>query len=248
MKAFPGSLRLASAAAGLALALGCAKPYFLAPDAPPGDELRTLLVLPVNFERVTPRSWTGGLDSITHQVHAYLLGTGRVVRAAPVRDVIRDWNEATRAVGGLRDARGRVEPARYHYARMELVRRVAARSDADAVVWPTVGGRVAKGSAQEGLAWDGVEREVPVETGGGPPRYDVQGEFQVASLEVAVFGRDGRLLYEHARGLEPLESLLLGPRRFWVQDRREPFEDAALLNDQVRAAFEPFLAPGGASR
>lgn len=250
MKAYGGSARVTGAVAWLVLvlALGCAKPYFLAPDAPPGQELRTLLVLPVNFDRVTPRSWTDGLDSITHQVHAYLLGTGRVVRAVPIRDVIADWNEATRSAGGLRDAQGRVAPERYHYARVELVRRVAARSDADAVVWPAVGGRVAKGSAKEGLAWDGVKRDVPVETGGGPPRYDVQGDFQVASLEVAVFGRDGRLLFQHVRGLEPLESLLLGNRRFWVQDRAEPFDDATLLNDQVRAAFEPLLAASGASR
>lgn len=225
-----------------ALALGCARPYYLAPDAPPGSELSTLLVLPLNFERTPPDTWTDGLERLSEQLRAYLSSTGRHVERVELSEVLPVWQEAVDSVGGLLGPGARFDAARYEAARTQLARRLASGRDVDAVVLPSVLSRIAQADGRSHLRWDGVVRRIPLEA--GDPEIEppgLAGSFEASSLRVSVFDPWGERLFERVRGLEPLESVRFDGTRLRYAERSDLFRDEALLQEEVRLVFEPLI-------
>lgn len=230
-------------AAGLAAlaVVGCARPYYLAPDAPPGRQLSTLLVLPFNFDQTPPDTWAAGLDRLSEQVGSYLAATGRRVERVGPTEVLPVWQEALDSVGGLLGPGGVFDPGRYEAARAQLTRRLAAGRGADAVVLPSVITRLAQVDSRSQLKWDGVTRRIPLEIHGAEPDLRLSGSFRASSLRVTVFDPQGRRLFERIRGLEPLEVVTLDGTDTVYAERSDLFRDEALLHREVRVVFEPFI-------
>lgn len=227
----------------LALCLGCATPpYFIAPAAP---RAQSLLVLPLNFEVLPPSNLVDGVEELQDLVRQHLAATGHQVETLPMRATMKHWASAVRTVGGVADARAETDPERYLAARAELVRRAAAASPAEAVVLATVEIRLAPITDGRKVEWDGVVRRLKVKIGETwtDRKYSHTGTARVTTLHVAVFDRQGMLLFERSRGLEIIQEIRIEHDRFWVDDRKDLFQDDALLRDAVQGAFEPWIEP-----
>jgi len=224
------------------LALACAHPYFTASDAPRGDALRTLQVLPLNFEFAPPSEWLEGIARVQALVQSRLEASGHSVRPVPMRTVLELWSSALREVGGVTAAVDPFQEPRYRQARVLLAERLLADGDADAVVMPTLVPRTAEIEGRT-LLWDGVKRKLEVESVDATVdrKYTQTPNARVASLRISVFDRKGELLFERLRGLEPLVWIRVERGHYRVEDRTKLFQDEALLSDEVRTAFEPFL-------
>lgn len=228
----------------LALCLGCAKPtYFLAPEAPRADALRTLLVLPLNFEVLPPSNLVDGVEQLQDLVRQHLAATGRGVETLTLRATMTQWAAAVRSVG---DANAQRDSERYLAARAELVRNALAASGADAIVLANVEIHRAMIRGNQ-VAWDGVVRPLTISSvvGGQGRSIAATGSARVTSLHVTVFDRQGTLLFERSRGLEVADELRTEGKGYWVLDREDLFQNDALLRDAVQTVFEPWIRPAG---
>jgi hypothetical protein len=242
-------LRLGSLAAG-ALALGCSlfstQAYLLAEGAPTSAEFRRLVLLPLNFDRSPSPQLALGVEEMGERMRGYLEQRGFEVVSPAMSSTLAVWRQCEQQVGGLAAGEGReVDIDRYESARSELVRRVLEAISADGVVAGAVMIREAQYSGQF-LRWDGASRRVSIDMGNtNMPVLALRGKDAGTSLRTSVFDRSGRKIFERYVGMEPMRSYKVKYPRVQVVERRDLFQDEALLDEVVQLSFQPWMPPPG---
>jgi len=224
--------------------LACARfePYTLAPNAPKSAELRSLLVLPLNFDVAPSPRFVLGTEILEAEVVRFLSESGFDVYQMRLSAVAEDWRSSQQEVGGLESTRrGKLDDESYESARAAVARRALARQPADAAVVPTFLVREARYDGQK-LTWDGVTRDVPLDMSGTTRALAyVKGKLHATSLRVTVYDRSGRKIFERYAGLEPLTRIVVSQDHWRQEARTDLFADAPLLESGVRMAFDPWL-------
>lgn len=223
--------------------LACAlfEPYFLARDAPRANELRTLLVLPANFDHTPKAELVRGTEIVEDKIVHYLSEAGFDVRQLHLSAVTEDWRASQKEVGGIKARRGRIDEKRYESARSSLVRRALERQPADAAIVPTLLLREASYRGFE-ASWDGVTREVSIDTGGTTRSVLLmRGKDLAISLRITVYDRSGRRVFERYAGLEPIARYETAQNHWKRAVRSDLFGDEEILDSGVRMAFAPWI-------
>jgi hypothetical protein len=224
--------------------LACAflEPYTLAPDAPKSGELRSLLLLPLNFDVAPSPQLVHGTEILEAKLIRFLSESGFDVHQIRLSAVTEDWRASQEEVGGLHSTRrGKLDEKSYEIARAAVVRRALARKPADAAIVPTLLVREARYYGRK-LQWDGVSRDASIDMSGTTRALAyLKGKELATSLRVTVYDRSGRKVFERYAGLEPIVRYVTSQDHWRREQRADLFEDDRLLESGVRMAFEPWL-------
>jgi len=222
---------------------------YVTADAPAPAAIRTVLLLPINFDRVPPPELAHGVELTERAVKGYLTGTGREVLTVRLSEVMSVWRDAA-AEHGLSDSEtGRISPDDVEAARVAVVRRLAVRHPADAVAVPAVVIREGWHTGMS-LRWDGVSRRVPVHVAGDSTMevHSIGGKGMGTSLQVTLYASDGVRFFERFAGLEPVDRYEMSGYGTGVGSirsfrRTDLFRDPEIIQNAVRTSFYPAIPP-----
>jgi hypothetical protein len=237
--------------------LGCAggSPY-LVEDPPTLQELRTLLVLPVNFDstaaqqHITPALFNRGVRQLSKLVADYVESARHGTKPLGRKEVEPAWRSAVEEVGGITDASGRtLLEGPYEAARVGLVRSLLARHGGDGVLMTGLFVREGRYNGQH-LRWDGALRKVRLKQSNNQAYIsNVSGGDLATSVRIAVYDGRGRKVFEQYGGLEPIREyryvgggvMEYSTGSMTSRNRTGLFQDEALLRDGVRIAMTPLI-------
>jgi hypothetical protein len=224
---------------------------YLVEDAPRGVEIRTVLLVPMNFDATPPTELVHGVEILDRKVARYVEDSGRRVQRASLADVMHEWQKLAGEVGGFVDANGSVIlDERVEWARGELARRLAADRACDVVLMPSLLVRPGWYSGIK-LRWDGVTRIVPIdlEPGSFMETQSIAGQGLGTSLRMTGYTPGGDKFFERFAGLEPVDRFEMGgfgtTRGGYVRSSRRDdlFEDTEILDEGIAMGFASLIEP-----
>lgn len=243
------ALALVLAFGWIALA-GCAGgAAYMDEAAPAATEVRTVLVVPMNFDATPPVHLVEGVERLEGAITAYLATGGREVARAGLPEVMREWGSIAPA-SGLASEEGALREEQLESARDQLVQRLLAWHPVDAVAMPTLLIREGWFSGNA-LRWDGAYRPVSIkyERGSLMEVQRISGKGHGTSLRMVLYGRDGSKFFDRYAGLEPILRYTMGGfgstrgGRIESYTRDDLFQDPAILEEAVALSFSPWIAP-----
>jgi hypothetical protein len=229
---------------GLLLAACASGPAFIAKDAPASSDLRSVLVLPANFDSSPGPLLTHGAELVESELRDYLVDRGYEVRSLRLSSVLAHWSAGVDDVGGtISDEDAKLSPSLYDAARREVARRALADDPADAVVMPTLLVRTGRVYGPH-LHWDGVVREIPIDLKNTNVGITgMSGKAPGTSLRVSVYDARAVKIFERIVGLEPINMIEgMSQTRYRWDVRDDLFRDGPLLREGIVTSFEPWLA------
>jgi hypothetical protein len=234
----------------ISFALGCglvAPRFHLAEDAPKSGDFSRVVLLPMNFEHSPRASLAPGTELMGERIRSYLEASGYQVVVPRMSDTLALWKQSVQAVGGITDESGEaLDKERYARARSELVRGTLASIPADGVVAATVLARPGRYVGMD-LSWDGAMRPMPIDMGNtNVPVMKLNGKDLGTSLRTSVFDRDGRNVFERYVGLEPMRRIRVVDGRVKLEERKDLFQNEALIASGIALSFQPWLVPAAA--
>lgn len=239
-----GTLRILLTASTLVFGCAFAPSYQLADDAPKSGDFTRLVLLPMNFDQSPNPALAPGAELMEERTRRYLEASGYEVVVPRMSTTLALWKACTEAVGGIADVDGEeLIVERYERARSDLVRRTLESNPADGVVSAAVMVREGRYSGFN-LRWDGVERPVPIDMGKTNLTIAyLNGTDAGISLRISVFDRNGRKIFERYVGLEPLRRYQVVYPRVEISERKDLFQDDALIEEVIALSFQPWLVP-----
>ena len=231
----PRSLALAVAAL---IAFACA-------TAPERPAPRAVVLAPVSYQANPSASLAPGVTPAGEELARLLTARGVIVVALPADEFRAVWSEATQDLGTLADGRGGLDPARLDAAARAASAALHARGVRfDALLLPWLELRYVE-ILGNGVAWDGVERRVPIERTvakrlGNWPNHELA---PCVSLRLLAYGADGARWFDESGGVDVAsryEVRLLAER-----PRPDLFADRASLRQGAELALAPLFAGEG---
>jgi hypothetical protein len=214
---------------------------FIAKDAPSGESLHRLVVLPMNFEYEMPPNFEQGAKLLATELVGFLTDTGHEVEVVPFSEALHNWanvaaNEKTASVGG------------YEIARAELARRTVTEHPADAVVVPTLMIRPGQYAGRV-MRWDGTRQPIKILRDNMNTRTmtdvvtSLSGTGKATSIRITIYDASATKIFEAYAGLEPIIYIRETEHNFYIRQRNDLFNDQQILKDGIRRSLAPLIAP-----
>jgi len=254
----PGSIRrirpiLAAVLAGAAL-VACAQGSRVAAlaeadVAAAGRAAPVLMVLPLNVTVEMPEELQGPSLAVWAELENYLRDHDKQLKTVSYQDARRLW-----LLSVERAHRSDRHTADFATAAGLLAVELRRHAEFDAMIAPSVFIQEASMLGTRAI-WDGVDRPVEIRREHrkiGRRTLHASRTARAASIHVAVFASNGRLLHQGQGGLdllvraqldEDLTEDLLTSKFWYFEARPEFFADPELLREGVAKALEPFVSP-----
>lgn len=223
------------------------KDSFVAESLPPSGGIETVLVLPMNFDHSPNASLQQGLRALEREIESQLSAAGFTLVEPRMSKVMKQWTRLVmQGTGGRSTQSSALSGENYETAREHLARRMLKTHPADMVVMPTLLLREGRYSGSN-LRWDSVKRPVVMEERKAGASATPTGKDLGTSIRVTLYDRDGNRVFERYAGLEPImrysmnDAYYVHEFRMKSKTRDDLFEDAAIITEGVKLAFEPWL-------
>ena len=248
--------RLRRASLFVALAAACASQTptsVIAPGHEGAPGVERLLLAPANLVLALRPELESGVGPLQDEIAAHLERQGRAVERISLLDARRAWEASVAELSRSGDELD------FPAAIARFTRKLGGEREFQALVMPAL--LLQKVVVRHrGARWDGVDRRVRVvntpRRGAGRTSDalvdglafgSLNAALAVSSLQVMVFDREGRRVFEGRGGLEFLEQVDLAKATesfsFEITPRDDLFEDRAVLREAVEVAFTPYLPP-----
>lgn len=155
------------------------------------------------------------------------------------------WKQATRSYGSVYDpSTGRVNPNAWRSAMTKMAEQIRENTDADAIVFadliehPTAHNYTTRNLAR----WYGVNRKLAIRgTGGVPGDFNWNQKVKAASLSVAIYTPELKLILNNRGGLDTLYELDLRKSNPKFIRRKKLLQRDEFVQQGIEIAFHPFI-------
>lgn len=231
---------LSRAIVGLGLlAVGCAAPihhqYELSPgQAFSGSPSRALL-LPINETEPVPDGLEVGEEKVFEQLKSYLESKGLTIETTNTYDYRLAANSASESVHNeMLSAKTNTISGKIDYSSIVPGLLANLKSNADQLILANMVIRTGESKGGKTTRWDGVIRRIDM-----PARMRMTGNESVASIFVAIYQRDGTVVFSGYGGLDLLFAPNIREERYeLIPDRLQNIQN---IREGVCVAFYPYF-------
>jgi hypothetical protein len=223
-------------------------PYLIAPGNEGAPGVQSVLLLPLNFAVALPAELSDGAPRVEESIATYLRSSGRTVASMSLFDALREWGIAADEVRSDSNADPEFKAVTQRFAR-----NVGGIGDFDVLVMPSLlyrEARIYEGSRV--AVWDGVKREFEFAresrmSGSIHLMTTVAGSMPGVSLHLLVLDSAGTRVFNSFGGVDLVHEFDMANagHRFstGLPLRKDRLSDDAAIENGVRLAFDPYLAP-----
>lgn len=227
---------------------GTPKDLFLTETLPPVDQIKTAVLMPLNFDHTANASLQDGLKKLQLELATQLNAAGIETIEPRMSTVMGTWRMLVKQANGESSTSNTaLSGPNYLAAREELAKRMLKAHPADMVVMPTLLFREGRYSGTR-LKWDSVKRPVVMtERATGASTAMIKGKDRATSVRITLFDREGHRVFERHGGIEPMTRYSMNDAFYFSEFqmksklRDDLFEDPWMITDGVRIALEPWL-------